>query len=791
MRHLSVFEAFRCCWIKSLLVRSRAIRHWHLAIFVAVLGTLPSGALACGFGVPVGGQCRGYLTAGSSFTVPSDWTSTNTIEVIGGGGGGQNASAPSPWGGAGGGGAYSRITNFSLTAGATVNYSVGSGGAASIAGVNVGTAGGDTWFNGAGLFSASVSAQGGQIGNSNVSAQGGAGGAAANGTGGFKYSGGSGAPASQSVNSGGGGGAAGPGGNGGNGGLGFNTTGLGGGGGGGGGGNSAVGGGGGNFNGATGGAAGAGGAGGGGAGGAGATYNASGSTAAAGANGTNWDSSHGAGGGGGGGAGGPFNAAYGANGGLYGAGGGAGGARNNNYTTWAGNGAPGLIVITYTPASGGGGGGVAGATNYAYDTQGRLTCAATPDGYFTSYIFDYADNRAQIVRNTSACITANQSQAPVANNVSATVAENSSNNWITLKITGGTPTSVSVLGSAVHGTATASSAQISYTPTSGYAGSDSFQYSASNSAGTSPAATVSLTVGSTAPGQAPVANSVSTSVLYGSTNNSIPLNITGGTAASVSVLLQPGNGYATANGTSIIYTPTATQPSNGASTSDSFPYEASNKWGTSAAANVSITINPPAPTAHAVQATVGYNSSNNPVSPSVSGSYTSIAVSSQPSHGTAVSNGQTLFYTPNNGYPSSGPSALDGFQYTATYGSVTSAPATASITVNGPPGSNSPTAIADTMNLHGYGTPPGTYAAGCIDPTTNDTSPLGYALTVTGVTGPASASQYSAQTSSSSSPNQVCYYSPYPANITDTFTYSISDGHGGTATGTVTVHVTY
>ena len=58
------------------------------------------------------------LTSGTSYTVPDDWSDTsNTIEAIGGGGsGGSNSRA------GGGGGGYSKITNLSLTAGASINF---------------------------------------------------------------------------------------------------------------------------------------------------------------------------------------------------------------------------------------------------------------------------------------------------------------------------------------------------------------------------------------------------------------------------------------------------------------------------------------------------------------------------------------------------------------------------------------------------------------------------------------------------------------------------------------------
>ena len=87
-----------------------------------------------------------------------------------------------------------------------------------------------------------------------------------------------------------------------------------------------------------------------------------------------------------------------------------------------------------------------------------------------------------------------QNQPPVAGPATATVAYNSNNNPITLALSGGTATSVAVGTAAAHGNAVASGTSITYTPTPGYAGPDSFTYTATNGAGTSAPGVVSLTV---------------------------------------------------------------------------------------------------------------------------------------------------------------------------------------------------------------------------------------------------------------------------------------------------------
>lgn len=83
---------------------------------------------------------------------------------------------------------------------------------------------------------------------------------------------------------------------------------------------------------------------------------------------------------------------------------------------------------------------------------------------------------------------------PVAAATSVTVAANSSNNVVSLALSGGTATSVAVVSAPSHGVAVASGTSIRYTPNTGYSGSDSFTYSASNASGSSAAASVSITV---------------------------------------------------------------------------------------------------------------------------------------------------------------------------------------------------------------------------------------------------------------------------------------------------------
>jgi uncharacterized protein YhjY with autotransporter beta-barrel domain len=96
-----------------------------------------------------------------------------------------------------------------------------------------------------------------------------------------------------------------------------------------------------------------------------------------------------------------------------------------------------------------------------------------------------------------------------------------------------------------------------------------------------------------------------------------------------------------------------------------------------------------------VSVTVPVNSSNNPISASVSGTVTSVAVVSSPAHGTVSVSGLGFSYTPAANYVGS-----DSFSYTATGPLGTSAPALVSISVVAPPPS-----AADATLAVPYGTP--------------------------------------------------------------------------------------
>ncbi len=93
---------------------------------------------------------------------------------------------------------------------------------------------------------------------------------------------------------------------------------------------------------------------------------------------------------------------------------------------------------------------------------------------------------------------------PVANPDNATVAQNSGATAIDVLANdlsaNGNPKTITGVGSASHGTVTFNGGQVFYQPTAGYTGSDSFQYSISDSYGGTATGTVFITVNAVATG---------------------------------------------------------------------------------------------------------------------------------------------------------------------------------------------------------------------------------------------------------------------------------------------------
>jgi len=303
-----------------------------------------------------------------------------------------------------------------------------------------------------------------------------------------------------------------------------------------------------------------------------------------------------------------------------------------------------------------------------------------------------------------------------------------------------------------NGTAKVNGATVTatYTPNSGYYGPDSFTYIVKGAGGSS-IGTVSVNVANP---PAPSAGNVSLSAPYNGAG-SVAL-APSGVYSSVALASNPGHGSASVSGNTATYT-----PSSGFFGSDSFTYTASGPGGTSSAGTVSVTVaSPSAPTAGNVGLSLGYNSAGS-VGLAPGGIYTSIALASNPSHGSASVSGATATYTPAGGYYGS-----DSFTYIVSGPGGISAPGTVSVSVGNPP---APSAGNVGLSV-GYN------SSGAVT-----LAPGGVYTSLALASNPADGSASVSGTTASYTPSSGYYGS-------DSFTYSVS-GPGGSSTGTVSVNV--
>lgn len=129
----------------------------------------------------------------------------------------------------------------------------------------------------------------------------------------------------------------------------------------------------------------------------------------------------------------------------------------------------------------------AATATYTYDGLGRVTSVTTSGGV-TTYSYDAAGNR------TSQTI----STAPVVATFSQRIAVNSTNNPLNLQVASLLPYTLGYSGGPSAGAITISGQSMTYTAPSS-AGTYTFQYTATNTIGTSaPAGTVTLNVDTSA-----------------------------------------------------------------------------------------------------------------------------------------------------------------------------------------------------------------------------------------------------------------------------------------------------
>jgi len=318
-----------------------------------------------------------------------------------------------------------------------------------------------------------------------------------------------------------------------------------------------------------------------------------------------------------------------------------------------------------------------------------------------------------------------------------------------------------------HGTVTIVSGQARYQPAANYSGSDTFTYTIRDTASLTSVGTVSVTV--TPVNDPPVAVADSAA-----TNEDAPVTVSvlgndtdvDGDILTVVAVTQSANGSVATNGTTLTFTPAANF--SGTAT---FTYTARDAGGVERTANVTVTVNPvnDPPLAGADSAVTNEST---PVTVSVlandadiDGGALSVNAVTQGSNGAVATNGVTATYTPVPGF-----SGTDSFTYNVSDGFGGTATGLVTVTVNEVNGV--PVANPDSGATR-EGVPV------IIAVLANDTDADGDTLTVTAVGSPGVLL-----------PDNTVRYTP-GANFTGTvtFSYTVSDDQGGTATGQVTVVV--
>ncbi len=188
-------------------------------------------------------------------------------------------------------------------------------------------------------------------------------------------------------------------------------------------------------------------------------------------------------------------------------------------------------------------------------------------------------------------LATNPNNPPTANPQSLTSVEDTA---LPLTLTGSDPDGNSLTFALTvnpaHGTLSGTAPSLTYTPTANYAGADSFSFTVNDGKLTSAPAVVEITVTPVNDAPLAAAQSVSTPV-----DTALAVKLSGtdadGDALTYTVVANPTHGALSGTAPTLTYTPAA-----GYTGSDSFTFKVNDGIVDSAAATVSITVNPAGPT---------------------------------------------------------------------------------------------------------------------------------------------------------------------------------------------------
>jgi CshA-type fibril repeat protein len=410
---------------------------------------------------------------------------------------------------------------------------------------------------------------------------------------------------------------------------------------------------------------------------------------------------------------------------------------------------------------------VAGPADGSVTLNADGTYSYTPAaGFSGTDTFTYRDNDSYAQHSAPATVTITVTPSTQPDNATVTGGSPYQGTSVLANDDGTGLTAVNASAPA-HGTVTLNAdGTYSYTPTLGYAGTDTFTYQAKDSAGQlSPATTVTLDVVKPAKPVAKPDTLTTTAGASDASDSNLLDNDTGTVPLTASLAAAPLHGTVTvkADGT-YGYTPTP-----GFSGTDTFTYAVTDPYGQSATAAVTVTV---LPVAEPDSTTVVGGGTLDAAVPAAAGTgpFTA-AVTTDPAHGTlALTPDGTFTYTPTPGYV-----GADSFTYTETDAATgVSKPATVTISVTQPA---APTGVADVGRVAAGGTLDGTSVLA------NDSG--------TGTLTAAKASNPADGTVTVAANGTYVYTPASGFSGTDSFTYQVSDAYGNvSAPVTVTITVT-
>ena len=326
------------------------------------------------------------------------------------------------------------------------------------------------------------------------------------------------------------------------------------------------------------------------------------------------------------------------------------------------------------------------------------------------------------------------------------------------------PLSIQSVTQPAHGTIAIVGDHLEYTPESGYVGTVSYSYTVTDGTSTD---TVTNTIDIGAGNQPPVAVPDNTTAIKG--GSTVTINVLANDTdpennpLTIQSVTQPSHGSIAIVNNKLEYTP----PSNWTGTT-SYSYTISDGHNNTSSITSNITVvegNQPPVANNWTGVTeqglaINIDPTDNDTDPD--GDTITIASITQPAHGTATLNGNTITYTPSASY-----AGTDSLTYTISDGHGHTDTATINYTVNTHP----PTANNDTVSLDQD-------TSGSINVIANDTDPDNDPLSIQSFTQPSHGSIVKTGTSLVYTPNAGWFG-------TDTSTYVVSDGHGGTDSATV------